>query len=74
MPYVPSEAVHYDRVRRLIKGYGISGSGLATILGVSKPTGKWKLDNPERLTLADIHKIATNGHISMDELREAMVW
>ena len=29
---------------------------------------------PERLTLADIHKIATNGHISMDELREAMVW
>lgn len=73
MPYVPNETVPFERVKRLIKGYGITGSGLAAILGVTKPTGKRKLDNPERLTLADIHAISSKAHIPMNEIWEAIV-
>lgn len=57
---------------RLLRGYGLSGSKLADILGVSRPTGLKKLVSPEYLTLGDLFTINRKAHIPMDELRAAI--
>ena len=73
MPYIPEREAPYAKMTRLLKGYGLDGTGLASLLGCSAPTGLKKLREPERLTLGDLAKIHARGHIPMDELRGAII-
>lgn len=72
MPYI-KENLPFDKMHRLLKGYELDGPKLAAILGVSAPTAKLRLDEPGKLTLADLDKISRRGHIPMEELRECIV-
>lgn len=71
MPYT-RENKPFSKMHRLLKGYELDGPKLAAILGVSPPTAKTRLDNPEKLTLDDLDKISRRGHIPMEELRECI--
>lgn len=41
--------------------------------GVSPPTGRKRLEQPETLTLGDLDRLSRKGHIPMEELREAII-
>lgn len=62
----------YAELRRLLKGYGMSGSRLARTIGKCENTARERLACPGRLTLDEIGMICRNGHIPADELREAI--
>lgn len=73
MPYTkPLLTQPWGRMHRLLTGYGLTGPKLAEILGVSRPTARNRLDEPGKLTLEDLDKIARYGHIPLDELRECI--
>ena len=72
MPYIKPREVPFVNVQRLIRGYGHHGGTLADILGVSPPTARKRLENPELLTLADLAKISRRAHIPWDDIKEAM--
>jgi len=72
MPYCKTREVPFAKMRRLLLGYELNGSKLASVLGCSTTTGKRKLDNPWSLTLEDIDRINRVAHIPIDELREAI--
>ena len=72
MPYVKKPDPPYVKMTRLLKGYGLNGTKLAGLLGVSQPTGSRRLERPELLTLGDLDRINRFGHIPIEELREAI--
>lgn len=73
MPYTkPLLSQPWDRMHRLLTGYGLTGPKLAEILGVSRPTARSRLDEPGKLTLADLDLISRRAHIPLDELRECI--
>ena len=73
MPYIKPKKKPFAKMGRLLRGYGLNGTSLAGILGVSAPTAKKLLDNPEKLTLEALDKISRLAHIPMEELREAII-
>lgn len=73
MPHIkPLTQQPFARMTRLLKGYGLTGPKLAEILGVSRPTARSRLDEPGKLTLADLDLISRRAHIPLDELRECI--
>lgn len=72
MPYVKKPDPPFARMTRLLKGYGLNGPGMARVLGVSHPTGKRRLENPQELTIGDLDRLNRFGHIPLEELREAI--
>lgn len=73
MARVKQREIPYAKMHRLLKGYGLDGPRLGEILECSAPTARNKLKNPEKLTLGELWKICQRGHITMDEIREAIV-
>ena len=73
MPRLKERPTPFTKVTRLIKGYGFNGSNLEPILGYSAKTNRKKIEDPRELTLGDLEKICKNGHIPIDEIREAIV-
>ena len=73
MPRLKERTTPFAKVTRLIKGYGFNGSNLEPILGYSAKTNRKKIEDPRELTLGDLEKICKNGHIPIDEIREAIV-
>lgn len=73
MPRLKERQTPFAKVTRLIKGYGFNGSNLEPILGYSAKTNRKKIEDPRELTLGDLEKICKNGHIPIDEIREAIV-
>ena len=72
MPYIKQSSPPFAKVARLIRGYGLTASKLAKILGVSEVTARKRLVSPELLSLKDIDRISRYGHIPMEELRESI--
>lgn len=73
MPYTkPLTPMPWAKMSRLLKGYDLTGPKLAEILGVSRPTARSRLDEPGKLTLADLDLISRRAHIPLDELRECI--
>lgn len=62
----------FAEVSRLLRGYGISAAALAGLLGVSEPTARKKLREPDTLTLSDLRKIARGTGAPADEIRGAI--
>ena len=67
MPYIKKAR---DPLRALLKSYDITdGTKLARVLGVTPKTGRARFNYPQTLTIAELHKISTFGHIPIDEIR-----
>ena len=74
MPYIRPKEPPFEKLSRLLKGYGLNGVKTAKIIGVSAPTAKKKLEDPELFTLKDLKKISVAVHIPIDEIREAITF
>ena len=72
VPYKKNPAKPFESMERLLNSYKINAPALAKILGVSVPTARDKLENPQKIQLKDIALISRFGHITMDELRGAI--
>ena len=72
MPRLKTPELPFASVRRLLIGYELDSVHLAQALGVSRKTGKHRLDHPEELTLDDLRKICRNTRVPADEIREAI--
>ena len=71
MPYLKSNEP-YAELRRLLKGYGLTGSKLARVIGKCESTARDRSDRPGSLTVRELELICKNGHIPADELRGAL--
>jgi len=72
MPYKKSPAKPFQSMERLLNSYKINAPALARILGVSAPTARYKLNNPEEFKFKDMALISKKAHIPMEQLREAI--
>lgn len=68
MPYIKKTTPH-EKSMRLLKGYGVTANKLASILIVSVPTARKKLNNPGLLSGEEWLKISRRAHIPVDEIR-----
>lgn len=71
MPYLKSDE-EFAELRRLLKGYGMTGCRLARVIRKCESTARWRLDCPGTLTLHELSLICKVGHIPADELRGAL--
>ena len=71
MPYKKSTKP-FESVEMLLNSYKINAPALAKILGVSVPTARDKLENPQKIQLKDIGLISRYGHVPIEELRKAI--
>lgn len=70
MPYIKHER---DPMLKVIGAYGLERSRtLGAILGTSPNTALKRIHNPEDLTLGELRRLATHGHIPIDEIRSAV--
>ena len=72
MPYKTSPSKPFQSMERLLNSYKINAPALAGILGVSVPTARYRLTNPENFKFKDVALISKRAHIPMEELREAI--
>lgn len=72
MPYLKPQKKPYEKMTRLLKGYGFNGENLAPVIFVTPTTARKRIEHPEQLTLLDIGNINRRGHIPLEELREAI--
>ena len=61
MPYVKTPEAPFAAISRLIRGYGLTQKDMAHMLGVSRPTVKKLMDNPELFTLRDLDRLNRLG-------------
>lgn len=71
MPYLKNNEP-YAELRRLLKGYGLTGLRLARAIGKSESTARDRLDRPGSLTVRELELICKNGHIPAEELKGAI--
>ena len=71
---MPYKKVERQPLQMLLKAYDISdGPTLARIIGVKSPaTGRAKLKDTKRLTVADLERINTHGHVPIEAIRAAI--
>lgn len=72
MPYIKPKEPPFVRMQRLLRGYGYNAESLAPVLGVTPPTARKRLNNPQLLTLQDLAMISRRAHIPWDDIREAV--
>jgi len=72
MPRTRPREVPFVKMKRLLLGYGLNGPALAAILECTPNTARSRLERPETLTLAELDKVCSKGHIPMDEIRAAI--
>lgn len=73
MPKLKQEKPDFDRVGRLLKGYGANGANLSKVLVCAPGTARKKLTEPKGFTLGELEKAARHFGIPFDEVREAIV-
>ena len=64
--------VSFISVSRLLKGYDITPSNLARILGCAYSTAKSRLNNPQTFSLGELETVSIKAHVPMSEIREAI--
>ena len=73
MPYKKNPSKPFESMERLLNSYKINAPALSKIMGVSVPTARRKLNNPQEFLLSDIAKISKLGHVPIGKIREAIV-
>lgn len=71
MPYLKNNEP-YAELRRLLKGYGMTGSKLARVIGKCESTARDRLDRPYSLTIRELELICKVGHVPAEELKGAI--
>jgi hypothetical protein len=60
-------------MRRLLNAYELNnGSRLAPVLGVSRATAYNRIKDPGELTVDELRRLSTHGHIPIEEVRAAL--
>lgn len=71
MPYIKKAR---DGMSKLLGAYQLENSArLAPVLGVSEATALRRIKKPEAMTLHELRRLNTHGHIPVDELRAALL-
>lgn len=70
MPYLRKAAT--DPMTRLLRSYELNGTSLAGLLETCPNTGTKRLLDPNSLTLGELRKLSSKGHIPIDEIRRAV--
>lgn len=73
LPKLKERQVRYRKLQKLLKGYGLNGNKIHTVIGVCHVTAKKKMDNPELFTIADLDAISRSFGVPWDDVREALV-
>lgn len=73
MPYIKPTKKPFEKMRRLLLGYELTASKLASILGCSLPTARQRLNNPGLITTEEWSKISRIGHVPIEEIREVFL-
>lgn len=74
LPRLKEKKAPFDAVQRVLRSYYLNGSRIAPVIGVSGPTARKKLENPELFTLKDLYSISKCLGIPWHEIREAMIY
>ena len=62
-----------DPMRRLLNTYELNNCRrLSAVLGVSPATAGRRINDPGELTAAELRRLATHGHIPIEEVRAAV--
>jgi len=70
---VPKLKDRTDTMRRLLNAYELNnGSRLAPVLGVSRATAYNRIKDPGELTVDELRRLSTHGHIPIEEVRAAL--
>lgn len=70
MPYIKKQR---SAIRSLLQSYDITdGAHLGRILNKPPKTGRRRMDDPDTLTVGEIRRLSTHGHIPIEELRAAI--
>ena len=73
LPRLKERKPNFEPVQRVLYSYYLNGTRIAPVIGVSPPTARKKLENPELFTLKDLYSISRNLGIPWHEIREAMI-
>lgn len=58
----------FSGITRLLKGYSVTVTDLAEIIGCSRSTACRRINEPETLTLEEVDLIIKSGRVPEDEL------
>lgn len=62
-----------DAMRRLLNAYELNnGTRLAPVIGCSRATAYKRVKDPGELTLDELRRLSTRGHIPIEEVRAAL--
>ena len=70
MPYLKKTT---DPMRRVLNAYELNtGRKLGSVLGVAPATALNRIKTPDDLTLGELRRLASHGHIPIEEVRAAI--
>lgn len=70
---MPRIKTRVDAFRRLLGAYELDSSpALARVLDCSRGTALRRIRQPDTLTVGELRRISTHGHVPVDELRAAL--
>lgn len=72
MPYTRPLPRPFQAVGRLLRGYGVTASGLSGKTGWSYKKCKARLEKPEEIGLEEFRTIARKYHITNDDIIKAL--
>ena len=74
MPYLGKKQKPFERLHRLLVGYGLNGENLSGTLSCSPTTARKRIAEPGTLNLTELSMISRRHHIPIDEIRECISW
>ena len=72
MPRLKPKIEPWAKMTRLLRGYQLNPTTLASVLECSRPTATKRMQQPGTLTLDELYAISIRAHIPMEEIREAV--
>ncbi len=74
MPYLKPQKQPFDKLHRLLLGYGLNGENLSAALSCSATTARKRISEPGTISLKELSQISRKYHIPIDEIRESISW
>ena len=74
MPYLKQQPKPFEKLHRLLAGYGLNGENLSRTLSCSPTTARKRISEPGTLNLTELSMISRRHHLPIDEIRECISW
>lgn len=68
---MPYKKATIDPLTRVIRAY-MDTAELSEVLQISRPTAILRMNDPRTLTVEELRRLNTHGHIPINELREGI--